>query len=491
MDVEVLYGIGIAIYMAGMLAVGYYTAKVARTAEEYIVAGRRMPIWLCTATLFATWFGGCTALGGAGTAYVEGIWSTQDAWGVIPDPFGAGLCLIIAGLFFMHKLRRMKLLTLSDFYLVRFGKLVQTLVSVLLISAFIFWLAVQFVALGKVLEGVLGWSYELSIVVSALVTWAYTIMGGLWAVALTDFFQMIILIVGIAIAIVYALPMAGGLEAIPAEKLQFFPTEYTFNAWLAWIAAWITIGLGSIPTPDLMQRALGGKDEKTVRWSAIISGLMYWTIGLLPILMGLLGVALVERGIIPTEPLEEDPELLFPLFIKYTVPPAVGVMIVGGLLAAIMSSADSAMLAPATILAKNIARDLFKPDMSDRSLVLASRICITLLTAVSLTIGLTYPYVYELNVFSFDLILAGLFVPLALGMYWKKANEVGAIAGMVSGMAFRVLAAGFIEGFTFEGITYPTTWYYYTVFSPVIAAAVMIVVSLATQKVNPPKQATT
>ena len=233
-EVNVVYGVGVGIYLVVMLYIGFRTSKIARTIDEFVVAGRRMSLWLTTSSLFATWFCGGTILGGSGTAYSEGIWNTESGWGVIPDPYGAGLCLLIAGLFFMHKLRRMNLLTLSDFYLKRYGKITQTVVSILLISTFIFWSAVQVIAAGKILEAILGWNYELSIIVATIVTWTYTVMGGLWADALTDFYQMLILLIGVVVTFICVLPVVGGLEAlpkvIPPEKLQFFPTEYTFNA---------------------------------------------------------------------------------------------------------------------------------------------------------------------------------------------------------------------------------------------------------------------
>ncbi len=491
LQIETLYITGIGIYIAVMLIIGYYSAKITRTSEDYIVAGRRLPLWLATATLFATWFGGGTALGGAGTAFAEGIWNTEDAWGVIPDPFGAGLCLVLAGLFYMHWLRKMRLLTLADFYLVRFGKTAQTIAAILMIPTYIFWLAVQIIAFGKVFQAIMGWPYETSILISVLVIIIYTFMGGLWAVSLTDFVQMLILVVGIGITSVYAVIAAGGIQALPAEKFQFFPTVNTFDAWLAWIGAWMIIGLGSIPTPDLMQRAFASKDEKTAKYSAVFAGIMYWTLGFLPVLVGIAGVTLAAKGLIPSEPLEEDPELVLPLVVKYIVPPAIGVIILGALLAAIMSSADSALLAPATVLAKNILKDLIKPDISDRGLLWASRIGVIIIALLALGVGLTYPYVYELMAFSFDLILAALFASLTLGIYWKKTNEIGAIAGMIAGILFRVIAAGIVEGFTFEGVTYPLTWYYYTVGSPIVATIVTVIVSLATQRINPPKPLTT
>ncbi len=108
-------------------------------------------------------------------------------------------------------------------------------------------------------------------------------------------------------------------------------------------------------------------------------------------------------------------------------------------------------------------------------------------TVVSLVVGIVYPEVYLLTAFSFDLILACLFIPLTLGLWWKKANATGALAAMIVGAAYRIIAPGIVEGFTFESITYPLTRYYYTVFAPVISLVVMVVVSLATQKKDEPR----
>jgi len=488
MDSGTLYVVGIASYIIIMLIIGYYAARKIKSAEDFIVAGRRMPLWLVTATLFATWFGGGTVLGGAGTAYVEGIWNTEDAWGVIPDPFGAGLCLILAGLFFMHKLRKLKLLTLADFYMMRYGKVALVIAAILLGPIFMFWLSVQIIAFGKVLTALLGWPYVWAIILSSIVMLIYTFAGGLWAVALTDFVQMLILTIGTAILAVYSTQLAGGFQAIPADKLQFIPTEHTFEAWMAWVGAWIIIGLGSIPTPDLHQRALGSKDEKTARLGAIFAGILYWTIGFLPVLIGLVAPALVAKGLIPAGPLEEDPELLVPLMVKALLNPVVGTIILGALIAAIMSSADSALLAISTVLTKNLGRDLMKIGRTDRGLLIATRTATVVVMFMALLVAFVFPYVYELMAYAFDLILAALFVPLVLGLYWRKTNEVGAVAGMLAGILYRTIAAGVIEGFTFETITYPANWYYYTIGAPIISLIVTIVVSLATGKINPPKE---
>jgi Na+/proline symporter len=137
-------------------------------------------------------------------------------------------------------------------------------------------------------------------------------------------------------------------------------------------------------------------------------------------------------------------------------------------------------------VAKNIYKDYLKPDASDKSVLKLTRIMILAVTVVALVVGIVYPEVYMLTNFSFDLVLACLFVPLTLGLWWKKANATGALAAIVVGALYRILAPGFVEGFTFESITYPLTWYYYTVFAPIISLVVMVTVSLATQKKDAP-----
>jgi Na+/proline symporter len=246
------------------------------------------------------------------------------------------------------------------------------------------------------------------------------------------------------------------------------------------------IGLGSICTPDLAQRAMASKDEKTAKYSAVTAGLLYWIVGLVPVFLGIIGLSLVNQGILDSATVESDAELIIPIMVKQYMPTTMGVIFTLGMIAGIMSAADAALLSVASIVSKNIYKDYLKPDASDKSVLRLTRIMILVVTAISLVVGIAYPEVYMLTNFSFDLILACLFVPLTLGLWWKKANATGALAAIVVGALYRVLAPGFVEGFSFESITYPLTWYYYTVFAPIISLVVMVVVSLATQKKDVP-----
>lgn len=490
MSVELTYGIWMTIFCVAMLGIGVYASKKVKNSEDFMVAGRGLPFWLATPVLFATWLGGGLVLGGSGAAFQNGVWSDANGWGVIPDPFGAGLCLILAGLFYMPILRKMGGLTLADFFMTRFNKTTALIVSIAIAITFIFWTAVQVISFGKIFESMMGIDYLVGILISLVVMVAFTILGGLWAVSLTDFWQTFIIVAGIIILIPFALNAAGGWDAVvasvPEDTFNFFPQDFSFAAYLPWVGAWMIIGLGSICTPDLAQRAMASKDEKTAKYSAVTAGLMYWIIGLVPVILGIIGLSLVNQGIMNGDALIDDAELVIPYMVKEYMPTTIGVIFTLGMIAGIMSAADAALLSVASIVSKNIYKDTLKPDASDKSVLKVTRWMILAVTVVALIVGVLYPEVYLLTAFSFDLVLACLFIPLTLGLWWKKANATGALAAMLVGAAYRIIAPGIVEGFSFETITYPVTWYYYTVFAPIIALIVMVVVSLMTQKKDVP-----
>jgi SSS family transporter len=486
MSIEITYGIWIAAFCIAMLGIGVYAFKKVKNSEDFMVAGRGLPFWLATPVLFATWLGGGLVLGASGASYQNGIWSDANAWGVIPDPFGAGLCLVLAGLFYMPILRKMGGLTLADFFLVRYNKATAMVVSIAIAITFVFWTAVQVISFGKIFESMIGIDYLVGIIISLVVMVAFTVLGGLWAVSLTDFWQTFIIVAGIILLVPFALNAAGGWDSVvasvPQNTFNFFPQNASFLTYLPWIGAWMIIGLGSICTPDLAQRAMASKDEKTAKYSAVTAGILYWVVGMVPVILGIIGLSLVNQGIMDGTALNDDAELVIPMMVKQYMPTTMGVIFTLGMVAGIMSAADAALLSVASIVAKNIYKDTIKPDASDKSVLKVTRWMVLAVTAVALIIGVVYPEVYLLTNFSFDLVLACLFVPLTLGLWWKKANSTGAIAAIIAGAVYRIIAPGIVEGFSFESITYPVTWYYYTVFAPIISLVVMVLVSLATQK---------
>lgn len=477
--------VAVVTYLVGMLLVGWWASRAtANSADEYLVAGRRFPLWMVTATLFATWWCGGTAMGSAGAVYEEGI------MGVIPDPFAAGACLIIAGLFYMRILRRMKLRSMGVAYTNRYGRSVGVVASIIMVYVYILYLAVQFMGVGKVFSTILGLPYELTSVVGALVLIAYTYLGGIVAVAWTDFFQMLLILLGLIAIMPMAISKAGGWNAVirsPSDTSwwYFFPHTTSFEAWMVYLAAWLGMGLGCITEPELLQRAFIAKDERTAVNASLITGGMYLSLGWIPILLGFAGIALVNQGVIPADALAEDSEVLVPLIAKTLLSPLPLAIFLSSLLAGLMSTGDSVLFSNAVIVSNDLYRAVKKKwlgtDLSEKELFVATKIAILALGALSLIVGLSMESLYDLMVYSYSLLFCMLFMPFTAGLYWKKANAPGAMAGMLGGLA--VIVYGMI---TCRSIVPEPEWAYILI-SPLVSLVSMIVVTVATQKSHPPR----
>lgn len=488
------YLIGFIVYGLCLVGLGWWGSKRIKVSEDFMVAGRSMPMFILAFTFAGLWFGGGTVVGAAGVVLDLGIWSTEFAWGVIPDPYGAGLCLILAGLFYFSTLRKVGGVTLSDFFARRFGPKSGIVAAVIMLFGWIFFIAGEIAVIGKIFNFTLGWNYELSIIIAMIIIVLYTIAGGLWSIGVAHTMQMIIILAGITIALPLSLNAAGGFAEIraiiPAEMISFFPTPVDgFSAvarWLPWIAGWMIIGLGSIPSPDIVQAAQAGKTDREVKVAAIGAGLIYWIFGTFVVIIGLAGFTLIEKGILLEGALLGDPELIIPLMLTELFPLPAAILLIGAIVSGVMSCADGGILSISTLFTKNVIKDVINPDISDKDLLKWGRIVIFLFAVLVVLVSIGYPFVFLLIVFGFDLLLAGLFIPLTLGIYWKKANEFGCIAGIAAGIFVRVLLAGLLEGWAFETVMYPEQWYIYTLAAPLVNLVAIVIVSLLTQKLNKP-----
>ena len=319
--------IGLGVYLAVMLGVGLYAGRRVRNSTDFIVAGQRLPLLLCTATLAATWFGGGICIGAASAAYKGGILA------VIADPFGAALCLFIAGLFYVRLMRRMGLMTIASFFTRRFGPRAGLLASLCTIPAYVGWTGSLLVAFGRILQILTGIDPAVGICAAAVIVLIYTWAGGMWAVTLTDFVQVTILVLGLFILTPILLGDMGGWKAlvaqIPASRFDFYPRGDAAS-WLAYARDWLVIGLGNLAGQDLIQRSLSSRDEKVAYRSSYLAGLLYITVGLLPVFLGMAGAVIL--------PDLADPDLvMMSLALKY-LPDIALVLFMGALVSALLSS---------------------------------------------------------------------------------------------------------------------------------------------------------
>ena len=441
----------VIIYWIISVAIGIYAAKWVHNTKDFAVAGRRMPMYIVTATVFATWFGSETVLGIPATFMKEGF------AGIIADPFGSSLCLIIVGLFFARPLYRMNLLTIGDYYRKRYSRPVEMLTTLCIVISYLGWVGAQIKALGLVFnvvsDGMI--TQQWGMIIGASTVLVYTMLGGMFSVAITDFIQMIIIVLGMlyigwevsglvpggAGAVVAHATSAGKFNILPAPELKDV---------LWFLAAWITMMLGSVPQQDVFQRVQSAKDENTAARSSILGGCLYFCFAFIPMFLAY-SASLIDPKMV-AENLKGDTQLILPnLILSPIVPVFAQIMFFGALLSAIKSCASATLLAPSVSFSENLVKPFF-PGMNDKQFLRMMRMVLVGFTCVVTFFAMsTDASIYKMVENAYKVTLVGAFVPLVMGLYWKRATNFGGMMAVVLGL---VIWIGF-EAFNPDGLVPP------------------------------------
>jgi SSS family solute:Na+ symporter len=420
-------------YLLVTIAIGLWAAKRVKNTSDFAIAGRHLPMVMIITTTFATWFGSETVLG------IPARFVQSGLNGVVEDPFGAGTCLILVGLFFAAKLYKMTLLTISDYYRERFGRTVEVVCSFIIILSYLGWVSAQVTALGLVFNLLSGGAISIPVgmVLGTASILAYTLFGGMWSVAVTDFIQMIILVVGLSIIAVFAADMAGGADKVIAlasskELFRFLP-EPNLHDWVFFLGAAITMMLGSIPQQDVFQRVMSAKNEYAATRGPVIGGISYILFAFVP--MFLVTSALIIMPEVAEGLIKEDPQKVIPTLVMQKMPFVMQVIFFGALLSALKSTASATLLAPSVTFVENIWRQFF-PRVSDKQELRTMRIAVLVFSVCVCTyaIALQGTPIYEMVSGAYQVTLVGAFVPLVFGLYWKRATTQGAIFSIVLGV---------------------------------------------------------
>ena len=465
MDTQTVILIGIAGYIAIMIGIGVWSARKTHSVAEFAVAGRSLPLWLCTATVVATWFGGGTMIGAAGAAYDDGM------LGVIADPFGGALCLALVGLFFVRLFRRLRYFSFIEFVEQRFGMLAGLVASMAALMSSLMWVAGMLVAFAVILETLTGVPMLVGIIGGAVVVVVYTSLGGMLAVALTDFVQFVIIAIGLVVLLVVVLIDVGGWSAIaaqlPEHTFRMIPLEHSLDRWLVYLRAWVIFGLADIASQSLLQRAMSARSERVAQNSFYLGALLYLGFGLIPVMLGI--IAMVSM------PGLNNAESVVPALALQHLPPAAIALFVGALLAAIMSSCDSALLAAATVISTNLLPRV-RPEPSDALRLAVIRGAIPAGGLIAVVAALNARVVFDTVLDANMLMLAAVIAPFILGVWWRKANRVGALAAMSAGVVAWIAVSygwpdrpGDLVGF-------------------VVSLATMLIVTPLTQEFDPPRR---
>ena len=428
----------VVLYLVGTLGIGVWAGTRIKNTADFAIAGRSLPLIMVVTTTFATWFGAETVMG-IPAKFVQGGLNA-----IVEDPFGAGTCLILVGLFFASRLYRMNLLTIGDFYRQRFGRGIEVFCSVAIILSYLGWVAAQITALGLVFSVLTNgaMSETTGMIVGTMAVLVYVVIGGFLAVAWTDFIQMIVLVIGLSVIALFASDLAGGsdkvLAMIGSKDLWNFLPAPTFTDIAFFIGAGLTMMLGSIPQQDVFQRVMSAKDEKTARRGAVIGGVSYILFAFVP--MFIVASAVVVMGDSAVQLAKNDYQRLLPTFVLTKMPLVMQILFFGALLSAIKSTSSATLLAPSTSFVENILKNL-RPGMTDKEQLFAMRVTIVIFTAAVLAyaVAMKGTSIYDLVSSAYQVTLVGAFVPLVMGMYWKRATTQGAIVSLGAGIVVWLL----------------------------------------------------
>jgi high affinity choline transporter 7 len=439
---EVAWGgvMAVAVMYAAFLVVGWLAARKVRegTASELMVAGRAMPLWVATMTMTATWVDGGYLLGTTEYVYQHGL-----AIG-IQGGVCFGLSLILGGLFFARRMRRMEYATLVDPFEVRFGKRWAAVLFLPAMLGELFWSGALLVAIGSTFGVLLNLDLTTAIIVSAVVVASYTVVGGMWSVAYTDAFQLLLIPIGLLAALPFALDAVGGLEAClhkyATEKqaaarlippLQAGDGYWTVESIVAWWDMSIMLVLGGIPWNCYFQRVLSCQTPAKAAWHSIFSGILTIGLTLPPVLLGMAAYAYWGMGGI-------DPPLALPLLLKQMTPYAVMILGLAAIIGAVTSSFSASILSAGSMLSWNVYRRLLVPHASVGQMRAVIRGAIVLLAAVATVLALHVQSVAALWLFTGDLVFVLLFPPLVMALYDPKANRTGSMVAFAVALVFRL-----------------------------------------------------
>lgn len=427
----------VIIYWVISIGIGLWAALRVKNTADFAAAGHSLPMHIVTATVFATWFGSETVLGVPATFLKEGM------QGIVSDPFGSSMCLILVGLFFARHLYSKKYLTIGDFFREKYGRTVEVLITLCIVVSYLGWVAAQIKALGLVFNVVSndGISQSLGMIIGAASVLIYTLFGGMWSVAITDFIQMIIIVLGMLYIGYEVSGLTGGVDVViahaaAADKLSILP-DWNLPAVLGFIAALVTMMLGSIPQQDVFQRITSSKNVNIAVRASVLGGALYFLFAFIPIFLAysasLINPQLVEKY------LDSDSQLILPNLILNHAPLFAQVMFFGALLSAIKSCASATLLAPSVTFAENIVKGFFK-HLSDQHLLKIMRITVLCFTCFVTLFALNS----ELSIFkmvesAYKVTLVAAFVPLAFGVYWSRSNTLGGLLAVLMGLSIWIM----------------------------------------------------
>ena len=497
--------LGLAAYIIVIIGVGFYFYRDIEECDDHVIGGRNLSFIYIVGSTAATWLCAGAILGAAGYAYMFGF------QGTIYDPWAPALTLVLSGIFVVYRMRQAGYTSSFDFFERRYGRFMTILGMIIQIIGTMSWIAGQLVAAGVIVHLTTGFSYPVSVMIGTAAIILVTYSGGMSALARVDTFNVVLIIGALVIMFPAVINGIGGWEyfvnnavvwdKIPPFSLWPLPDARGFLYYVGWfgvisyIAAWLGVGLGDLGCAILLQRGLSAKTAKTAAGGFIAAGLLYLSIALIPVMIG---IAAFTYGFRIASPAENEHVLVWAA--QYFMPDWFAVLFIIMIAGAILSTSGNSVLTNATMLGHNIYR-YFKPQATNKDTLNAVRVFIPLTALVTMIIAIVFPSLYKLIVFAGAIGLPTTIPAFLFGLFWKKANTKGAITSFFAGITVWII--GFVAAlpFTIEANWYMVdfeVWYWVdegiwdalffaTIPAALVATITLVIVSLRTQKSDPPK----
>ncbi|SEP11134.1 solute:Na+ symporter, SSS family [Halogranum amylolyticum] len=408
----------VALYLLGMVGLGYWGYRKSETLSDYLVAGRNIPIWMYVPVMSAVILGGASTVGGGGLGYQHGV---SGAWLVIM----LGLGTAALGLLISTNLANLKAYSLGEVLERRYDRYSGT-IGALIAAVYALTIAItQTIAIGKVFSVLFGYSQTSMIVAAGVIIVLYTALGGMLTVTITDFVQWCIMTVGIfLLALPLGLSSVGGISGLTStlDAAYFDPTGIGVDTIASYFLLYV---LGIMIGQDIWQRVFTAENAETARTGTIIAGAYAVVYGIATALLGTIAVVLL--------PNLADPELALPRLILQIVPTGLSGLILAGFLSAMMSTADSTLLASSTLVTSDIYKRFINPGADDTTYTRVSRIVVVLLGGFMVFAAIRIGNVVNALVLAYDLLTGAIFVPVFGAFFWKRATWQGALSSICLG----------------------------------------------------------
>nr|AKN21420.1 slc5a-5 [Schmidtea mediterranea] len=484
--------VSLAVFYLLIIGVGIWAAKKSKAplegeseCENLMLAGRDIGLVVGIFTMTATWVGGGYINGTAENVFTPGqglIWCQA--------PVGYALSLIMGGIFFAGKMRAQGHVTMLDPFQKKFGERMGGLLFIPALMGEIFWSAAILSALGATITVILNVGDDIAVILSSIIAVAYTMFGGLYAVAYTDVVQLFCIFVGLWLAVPFAM-MNKNVESIAKTSSRWMGSAIPNEKIAIYIDSALMLVMGGIPWQVYFQRVLSSRSARRAQVLSFLASFGCLIMALPAVLLGAVAASTdwnaTKFKLVVNNTLNESQyKNVLPLVMHYLCPEWVAFIGLGAVSAAVMSSADSSILSAASMFARNVVKSIFWQTASDKQIIWIMRISVFFIGALACLMGIKIKSIYELWYLCSDLVYVIIFPQLVCVVYFDRSNTYGSLVGYIIGFLFRLSAGESTIGFP-ALIKFPfydqeqnLQLFPYKTFSMFISLIFIIIVSLAT-----------